>query len=217
MPTGLLVTVGVLAAAVVVLAGFLSYRAFGHDNSREPGRSTPPAHGTNAQGGQGGRPSGTPTGTGQAGQQPAAPRLPAGWTTASGPGYTVGVPAGWQRSAQRRSVFWRDPNSDAYLQVDRTEWTGPPYEAWEQWESEVRANGSLKNYARIDLRRVTGTPYEAADIEFTWYGRAGLPMHGVDRHVLVDGRRYAVFVAVPASQWDAAQPQVNGFLDTFRP
>ena len=42
-------------------------------------------------------------------------------------------------------------------------------------------------------------------------------MHGVDRHVLIDGRRYAVFVAIPAGQWQPSQARVAGFLDTFRP
>jgi hypothetical protein len=114
-------------------------------------------------------------------------------------------------------VFWRDPGSAAYLQVDRTEWTGPPYEAWQQWESEVIAKGTLEHYTRIDLRRVAGTSYGAADIEFTWTGSRGRLMHGVDRHVLIDGRRYAVFVAIPAGQWQPSQARVAGFLDTFRP
>jgi hypothetical protein len=213
-PAGLLITIGVLATAVVVLAGFLFYRSVA-DGKAPPSASGSPAP---AQGAQGG---GTAATTGPATSppigQPTEPRLPAGWRQASGPGYTIGVPAGWRRSVQGRSVFWRDPASAAYLQVDRTPWTGSPYEAWEQWEDEVLAKGTLEHYRRIDLRRVADTSYEAADIEFTWTGRDGRLMHGVDRRVLVNGRRYAVFIAIPADQWQTSQARVTGFLDSFRP
>jgi tRNA A-37 threonylcarbamoyl transferase component Bud32 len=202
----LFVAVGLLAAAVVVLAGFLLLRSADKNTPPGPGRSTVPAQ----QGAQGGTPSSAPARTSD-------PRLPAGWSRASGPGYTIGVPAGWQRSVEGRSVFWRDSGSAAYLQVDRTEWTGAPYEAWEQWEAEVLAKGSLTNYQRIGLRTVDGASYEAADIEFTWDGKGGLPMHGIDRRVIADGQRYAVFVAIPADRWSTSQERINGFLDTFRP
>ena len=199
-PTGLLITIGALATALVVLAGFLIYRSVA-DGKASPGasRSTAPAQGS------------------RGGSTTAATVLPAGWRRASGPGYTIGVPAGWRRSVQGQSVFWRDPTSAAYLQVDRTPWSGPPYEAWEQWESEVLAKGTLEHYTRVDLRRVVGTSYEAADIEFTWTGRGGRLMHGVDRHVLVNGRRYAVFIAIPADRWQTSQARVTGLLDSFQP
>jgi hypothetical protein len=205
------VVIGVLATAVVAVAGFLIYRSVSDGAAPRVTHSTTPARAAQGGGypGASTSPSLSPS--------PSPPRLPAGWSVTSGPGYTVGVPGGWRRSASGRSVFWYDSGSPAYLQVDRTEWSGPPYEAWEQWESEVLAKGTLKNYSRIDLRRVANTPYEAADIEFTWIGRGGRLMHGVDRHVLANGRRYAVFVAIPASQWATAQEQVTGFLDSFRP
>jgi hypothetical protein len=204
-----------------VLAGLLILRPGAGGPPAQPGRSTaPPQQGAGAPGGN---PPAIPTDTRSSPPasptllQAANPELPAGWSRASGPGYTIGVPAGWRRSVEGRSVFWRDPNSPAYLQVDRTEWTGAPYAAWEQWESEVLTNGSLRNYRRIDLRNVADTPYAAADIEFTWNGQGGRLMHGVDRRVIANGRRYAIFVAIPAGQWSASQERVNGFLTTFRP
>jgi serine/threonine protein kinase len=207
--TGLIITIGVLGAAVVVLAGFLLLRPA--DNSAPPGtdRSTAPAQGAGRSG------QSSPTTSAPRSADPALP--PAGWSRASGPGYTIGVPAGWRRSAEGRSVFWRDPGSAAYLQVDRTEWTGAPYDAWEQWEAEVLAKGSLPNYSRVDLRAVDDASYEAADIEFTWDGQSGQAMHGVDRRVIAGGQRYAVFVAIPADQWGSSQELVDGFLDSFRP
>jgi tRNA A-37 threonylcarbamoyl transferase component Bud32 len=212
--TGLFITIGVLATAVVVLAGVLILRSV-NDTTSPPGPdgSTAQARqqGANTQappGGTSASPSASPTG---------GHGLPAGWRRGSGPGFTIGVPAGWRRSVEGRCVFWRDPSSAAYLQVDRTEWTGAPYQAWEQWEGEVLAKGSLKNYSRVDLRNVDDASYEAADIEFTWDGLSGQPMHGVDRRAIAGGQRFAVFVAIPTARWSASQDLVTGFLTTFRP
>jgi serine/threonine protein kinase len=146
-----------------------------------------------------------------------AATLPPGWVSATGPGYTVGVPAGWTRWTNRQSVFWRDPGSAAYLQADRTDWTGEPYPAWQKWEVDVRVNQSLKNYRRLDLRRAIGTPYDAADIEFTWDGKDGIRMRGVDRRIIVAGRRYTIFVAIPETRWSTSQGLVTGFFGAFVP
>jgi hypothetical protein len=35
--------------------------------------------------------------------------------------------------------------------------------------------------------------------------------------VIIDGRPFAVVVAVPASQWNEREPLVKNVLDTFRP
>ncbi|GLZ10191.1 hypothetical protein Acsp04_04260 [Actinomadura sp. NBRC 104425] len=143
------------------------------------------------------------------------PAAPPGFHTASGPGYTIAVPAGWVRSARGASVFWRDPATGAYVQVDRTPWTGDPTEHWMQWESEVLAKNALPGYTRLDLRTTSVDGYPAADLEFAFSARGGT--RAVDRGVRVGGSSYAVFVAVPASRWNDYQETVNNVLDTFRP
>ncbi|GAA2084010.1 serine/threonine-protein kinase [Actinomadura alba] len=214
---GLLAMVGGLVAVVIVLVGVLlvqdrSHRASGADGASSTASSTATATKT---AGSAAPASVSPAPTSATST---ARALPAGWRREQVSGATVAVPAGWRRSSEGASVFWRDPGSAAYLQVDRTPWTGRPYEAWKQWEREVLANRALDGYRRVGLRHVTGTPYEAADIEFTWNGRAGIPMHGVDRRVIAaDGGRYAVFVALPAADWNTSQERVNGFLETFTP
>lgn len=213
---GLLVMVGALVVIVVALVGALLLQDRSH-RAASPGTSTSPK--------TGGSPSVpvSPAGDGSAPAASADPgsggeaSLPTGWRTAQAFDATVGVPPGWRRSQEGASVFWRDPRSAAYLQVDRTPWNGGPFEAWQGWEAEVLAKNALKNYQRVGLRRVDGLPYEAADIEFTWDGKGGVRMRGVDRRIIAGGRRYAVFVAVPAAQWDTSRQQVNGFLDTFVP
>ncbi|HEX2313768.1 MAG TPA: hypothetical protein VHJ17_08550, partial [Thermomonospora sp.] len=169
-------------------------------------------------------PAGTPSATPTVGRRTVAPAttdravrpLP-GIRLAGGPGFTIGVPVGWRKSVQGNSVFWNDPASSAYVQVDQTPWTGDPYAHWEQWESEVVARGALKGYRRVGLRRTGGVGYRSADLEFTWVGRDGVPMHGVDRGVMAGGRPFAVFVAIPQDRWDDSREKVNNILDTFRP
>ncbi|MGW2313527.1 protein kinase domain-containing protein [Actinomadura luteofluorescens] len=143
-------------------------------------------------------------------------QIPAGLVPARGPGYTIAVPRGWRRSVQGNSVVWTDPASSAYVQVDRTVWTGDPYEHWVTWEQEAIADGKLKDFQRIgQITRTTVAGHPAADIEFTW-SRSG-STRAKDRGVMVNGQPYAVVVAVPTSHWNENMTLVNNVLDTFQP
>ncbi|GAA4236280.1 hypothetical protein GCM10022254_45520 [Actinomadura meridiana] len=205
----------VVAVAALAVAGYLLWP----DGSSGPerGGSNPPATiaGTSAP-----KPSDTPS-TSQSPStpvsSPAAPtQLPDGLVPGRGSGFTIGVPAGWRRSVQGNSVIWINSATNAYVQVDRTPWSGDPYWHWVAWERQAIADGKLKNFQRvapITRTSVAGTP--AADIEFTW-SRAGVT-RARDRGLVVDGRSYAVVVALPASQWNENEALVKNVLDTFRP
>ncbi len=86
--------------------------------------------------------------------------MPNNLVSASGPGFAIGVPKGWRHSTQGNSDVWTDPASSAYIQVDRTGWTGDPYDHWFAWEREAIADGKLKGFHRVgDITRteVAGT------------------------------------------------------------
>lgn len=142
--------------------------------------------------------------------------LPDGLVRAGGPGFTIGVPRGWQPTVRGNSTIWTDPASSAYVQVDRTPWSGDPYEHWLVWERQAIADGKLADFNRISITRTTVAGVDAADIEFTWTRSDGLT-RARDRGVIYQGRPYAVVVAVPASQWNENEALVNNVLDTFRP
>ncbi|MFF5258510.1 serine/threonine-protein kinase [Actinomadura viridis] len=206
-----LVLPGVLAALVMVGAAVVVlWPGGGTADSAEPRTSTPA---TNTPAGTRGPtgPAGSPPG-GQGASPGPVRALPPGLKRASGPGYTIGVPQGWTREERGNSTFWLDPASDAYVQVDRTGWSGDPYEHWRQWEREVRARNSLPGYRRINLTRSSAGGVPAADLDFVWNGT-----RAKDRGLVFGGRSYAVLVAVPASRWNEYRPTVNNVIDTFRP
>jgi serine/threonine protein kinase len=205
--SGLLVAVALLVAVVVVLAGFLVLRSQGGAKASTGG--TVESAGTPAGGSHPPLTAGPPS--------PAVHRPTAGRKTVTGPGYTLEVPAGWLRTASGSSVIWRDPRTGAFVQVDRTGWTGDPYAHWQSWEPRAIADGALRSYQRIGLSRVPGAGYDAADLEFTYLTKGGNAMHAVDRGVRVGGRSYAVFVSIPVAQWTSRSQNADNFLDSFRP
>ncbi|MFI0353908.1 serine/threonine-protein kinase [Actinomadura sp. 9N407] len=159
-----------------------------------------------------------PAGAGRPTKPPATapgkdlPALPAGYKRARGPGFSIGVPDGWVRREQGLSTFWRDPRTGAYVQVDRTGWTGDPYQHWTQWAREVQAKNSLAGFRRLNQRRTWVGARPAADIEFTWSR-----FRAIDRGVIAGGRSFAVLVVVPTPRWNEYQPTVNNVLDAFQP
>ncbi|WP_207943617.1 serine/threonine-protein kinase [Actinomadura sp. KC345] len=203
-----------VAAVILAAAGFFLWP----DGSSGGGTGTqqpPPAAGPSTPAGQDTPTTPTTTSTPATSETPGRTPLPDGLVRASGPGYSIGIPRGWERSVQGASVIWTDPASSAYIQVDQTPWSGDPYEHWLEWEQQAIADGQLKNFNRISLTRTSVGGVPAADIEFTW-SRDGVT-RARDRGVIVNGRPYAVVVAVPASQWNANEALVKNVLDTFRP
>ncbi|WP_231335093.1 serine/threonine-protein kinase [Actinomadura graeca] len=204
---GALVVVAILVPAVVY-AWPKGAEGRGPAGPRSPAAQSPESGTTS-----GASPSGSPGGT--PGTSPGRTPLPPGLATAAGPGFTIGVPRGWKRAEQGNSTVWTDPASTAYVQVDRTPWTGDPYEHWVTWEREAIADGKLQGFRRIDIARSTAGGLPAADIEFVW-SRAG-GTRARDRGVIAGGTPYAVVVAVPASKWNENEALVKNVLDTFRP
>ncbi|CND60586.1 Uncharacterised protein [Mycobacterium tuberculosis] len=209
---------GVAAAAVILaVAGVVFWAnrpsSGGTDAKQSPTTvaqpSTPAGQGTGP--GTSAPPSPTPSSPASTGSP-----LPEGLVLGRGAGFTIGVPPGWRRSEQGNSVIWTDPASSAYIQVDQTVWTGDPYDHWANWEREAIADGKLQGYRRVgEITRTEAAGHAAADIEFVW-NRAG-GTRARDRGMIVNGRPYAIVVAVPASRWNEREPLVKNVLDTFRP
>ncbi|MEO5874098.1 MAG: serine/threonine-protein kinase [Streptosporangiaceae bacterium] len=150
---------------------------------------------------------GLPTfGTGAAPSLSADPSLVA---TVDG-SFRLKVPADWERRISGKSRFWDDPDSDAYVQLDRIPWTGSPRQAFIEWEGVQ----SFANYERLDIveKKVDGLP--AAVLEMKFDDRTGVPMHAKDMRVRTEGG-VALLFTVPAGDWDKMQPTVDAVIESF--
>ncbi|REE98531.1 serine/threonine-protein kinase [Thermomonospora umbrina] len=214
--TGVLAVLGVVAVIATLVAVALAIRP--DSGGGGGGGGGPQAGGGTTRSASPSSPSSPDTRptTGPAATDDAVRPIP-GIMLVGRPGFEIGVPVGWRMSVQGNSVFWNDPASEAYVQVDQTIWSGDPMEHWREWEGEVVARNALTGYRRVGLRPTGGVGYRSADLEFTWRSRDGVPMHGIDRGAVVNGRPFAVFVAIPQERWDDSREKVNNILDTFRP
>lgn len=207
---------GIAAAAVILSVAGVVFWMNRPSSPADPDLTpTPPAAEGTPSATQ--NPQDTPTSAPPSQPASSATALPAGLVRSVGNGFTIGVPRGWVRATRGNSTVWTDPVSSAYVQVDQTIWTGDPYDHWVVWEREAIADGKLKDFRRVgEITRTTVAGRPAADIEFTWTRGTGLT-RARDRGVIIDGRPFAVVVAVPASQWNEREPLVKNVLDTFRP
>ncbi|MGK5552143.1 serine/threonine-protein kinase [Actinomadura kijaniata] len=194
---------GALTAAVVALASVLAFTSDGEPGNASGGKQAGPV----ASAETGKKRTVVPKRTAT------RPTLPPGMRWAGmQDGYRIPVPAGWtMRRESGDRVYWLDPDSDAYVMVDRTAWTGDPIEHWVSWEKEVQAKGRPPGYRRITLRPAEVQGHKAADLEFVWSDG----LRAKDRGVVIRGQSYAVMVAVPASQWNQRLESVNNVLDGF--
>lgn len=124
--------------------------------------------------------------------------LPAGWAVNRESGFSIAMPRLWKRRISGASVYWLDPKSDAYAQVDQTPWTDPdPSAHWRTLLRQIPASNHLKGFTPLTpIQQVAGL--NAADLEFTYTPRPGVLLHTVDRSLIApDGRRFAILVAYP--------------------
>lgn len=158
---------------------------------------------------------GRQAGRGNGARNAAATPVPDGFRVDRGPDFTIIVPEGWRRHEEGLSIKWI-ADSGAYIQVDRTQWSGDPYEHWEWFEKQVTSeDGGLVDYRRVALKAIFVNGIGAADLEFTWRNPELGPMHGIDRCLNVDGQAYAVFFATPARYWATYERHRRTMLDTF--
>ncbi|HEU5029896.1 MAG TPA: protein kinase [Spirillospora sp.] len=199
----------VVLAAAVAAAVLIFWPHDGSDPKADATKGRPAAGGTSNPATTSSSASQRPT--------PTAPTWPANLRKVTGPGYTIGVPRGWQRSSTSRGVVWTDPVTHAYVQVDKTQWTGDPFDHWATWKDQAIADGLLKDFQQVgEIQQSSVAGRRAADIEFTWSRSVGTT-HALDRGVIVNGQAYAVVVALPSSQWGAKEHLVKNVLSTFLP
>jgi hypothetical protein len=132
--------------------------------------------------------------------------LPEGWTRYRDPeiGWSVGVPAGWQRSATAEGTRFTDPAGGRYLLVATRYPAGSSaVGAWH--ESERAFRSAHQGYQRLRLERIdVAGARDAADWEFV-YDEGGARLHAIDRAMVVGDRGYALYFQTHDDRWDESQ------------
>lgn len=151
---------------------------------------------------------------GAGGQRPA---LRAGWRSYHDPtGFSVYVPAGWNRSREGSIVYFRDPKTGRVLGIDQTNHPRPDPVADSRGQASYRvARGDFPAYRET---RIAAVPYwlDAADWEFTFNGR-GPPARQQPRirHLPIQGLRH--LVADQRRRLDSRPTRPAAHLGCFRP
>ncbi|MEV6983231.1 protein kinase [Sphaerisporangium sp. NPDC051017] len=134
-------------------------------------------------------------------------------------GFTVSLPPGWKEVDREPSRVWfRAPGSGSYLLIDLTRWAdADPLAALRTVERQSLAEGRLPGYGLVSLRSLTYKGRPAADWEFIWRMDSGVA-HVLDRaFTSADGRHFAMYLHIPAAQWQAQSAYFDAFARSFRP
>jgi eukaryotic-like serine/threonine-protein kinase len=131
-------------------------------------------------------------------------------------GFAVAVPQGWEVSRDGTRTYLRDRESSRLLLIDQTRDPEPdPAADWEAQEATVSQR--LPGYERVAIEAVDYRGWNAADWEFTWDGDNGR-VHVRNRGVVTGpDRAYALYWAVPDSQWQDNEEVFDAIAASFRP
>ena len=146
---------------------------------------------------------------------PDAPAVPEGlepYTDESG--FSIAVPAGWQREPDDDGVRFEDPASGRYLLVAQTD--DPKPDALADWEAqEPYAAQRLEGYERVGMERISlPGVQDAADWEFRHSGVVRV----VNRNLITGpDKAYAVYFSGREETWDADRATFDAVAGTFTP
>jgi tRNA A-37 threonylcarbamoyl transferase component Bud32 len=121
-------------------------------------------------------------------------------------GYSVEVPAGWQRQRVANGVEWTDPTTDQGLRITRSE--GDPLTGLRAAEREVAADHAFPGYRKLRLEAAPEIAKDGAEWEFTWKNEHGLRSRAAG---------YEFYFFAPEARWTPGQRLYDKILESFRP
>ena len=149
---------------------------------------------------------------------PAGFQLPAGWKWGEdGSGFRVPVPIGWRLGHDDDGrPYWDDPGSNTFVLIDQTR--RPKADPVKDWENnEADRKDDYDDYHRI---RIEAVDYwdKAADWEFTYTSRGGVPLHVVNRgFVTAPDQAYSIYWSTQAQNWDDELQRLQVVFAGFDP
>ncbi|MFF4222076.1 hypothetical protein ACFYZH_04315 [Streptomyces abikoensis] len=145
-----------------------------------------------------------------------APGAASGFVRTTDPaGFRLDVPAGWSRSTDRGSVFYRTADGTSLIQVFTLNPPGrTPYDSLLETEKYVSA---YKDYRKARLGTVAGAG-NPAEYEYTYTLSDGTRRHVViHAYTAPDGRQYALLVAGPVGGEAAQGLVMRSLVGSFCP
>ncbi|WP_051795937.1 hypothetical protein [Streptomyces sp. NRRL S-87] len=207
-------TVGVAVAALVAGAAAVWFVQRVGDAPPQA-RATAPVTPTDGANGDGSRsPSAPATDPASASPSPSASGVPTGFREVrDAAGFTTVVPEDWQRSQEATGVFYRSADRAWLLQVFTVEEAGlSPLDA-------VRgASQSLSGKPGYREERTREYGDGSADLVYAYdNAESGGRRKGIERvFVASDGKKYAVLVAGPETDWPRQAQTETAVVDAFR-
>ncbi|MCW2914658.1 MAG: serine/threonine protein kinase, partial [Actinomycetia bacterium] len=141
-----------------------------------------------------------------------------GYTTGTGPGFSISFPTGWSRSENEQGVYWTAPAAKTLLQVGQTPWkVATAAEQATQFDSEVTRNTALfPHYVRLNLATPLYRGATAGEVEFRYTDNQGRSCHAVDRFFKVNGKPYAIYFRSLEQDWASFQTYRDQFYSSFK-
>ncbi|KUJ54563.1 hypothetical protein ACZ90_66315 [Streptomyces albus subsp. albus] len=149
---------------------------------------------------------------------PAAPTTsgpPQGYVRADDPaGFTIDVPAGWERTEKQDGVFYTSPDGRWLVQIFTLEHPeGTPYQSLADTERHLSAKDG---YQLIGLDTLGSG--DAAELQYAYDHPSLGPRRVIDRAFTgLDGAQYAILVAGPTAGWPQQEEIQRVALDGFCP
>ncbi|MCC3775242.1 hypothetical protein [Streptomyces sp. UNOB3_S3] len=130
-------------------------------------------------------------------------------------GFRLDVPAGWSRSTDRGSVFYKTADGRSLIQVFTLNPPGAtPYDSLRETEKYV---STYKNYRKTRLGTVAGAG-SPAEYEYTYTLSDGTYRHVViHAHTAPDGRQYALLVGGPVGGESTQALVMRSLVGSFCP
>ncbi|MER6513679.1 protein kinase [Nonomuraea sp. NPDC001636] len=152
--------------------------------------------------------------TSQAPRKTGPSPVPDGYKEHTPPGFAAAVPDGWKLATSGDAATFTGPKDSGTRIV--VEQAAPQADGLAEL-SRREADGGVEGYIQVQLQATDYRGWKAADWEYTYTSKDGVPMHALTRHVTLDDKTaFTISFDMPELKWDDQAGVRKTFLDTFR-
>ncbi|MGY0024447.1 protein kinase domain-containing protein [Streptomyces sp. YJ-C3] len=205
---------GVVVAALLVGGGGAAGAMYYVDH-RDAGSGDSAQQNTGGQQGSDGK-----QGSGSGGKSGA---IPDNWVPYDDvEGFSLKLPPGWKRQQDGSQIDYTPDGGQRFVRIAIDQGSEWPDSYQHQLELEQGLQPKLPHYKRVALQSNMFRGRPGSLWEFTW--TAGTqdatsgPRHAIEQtYRAADGREYAIYLSVPAADWDGAREQFDAILRGWQP